>query len=76
MSKQLAEQATTPASHRWRDLIRRKDDGAGEIHWPAQANLRTIRWFSRLQGFLLPAGDRLYHCPAAGLLALRFWQPD
>jgi hypothetical protein len=41
MSKQLAEQATTPASHRWRDLIRRKDDGAGEIHRPAQANLRT-----------------------------------
>jgi hypothetical protein len=52
MSKQLAEQATTPASHRWRDLIRRKDDGAGEIHRPAQANLRTIRWFSGLQGFL------------------------
>ena len=42
MSKQLAEQATTPASLRWRDLIRRKDDGAGEIHRPAQANLRTI----------------------------------
>src|ERR1700745_161473 len=41
MSKQLAEQATTPASLRWRDLIRRKDDGAGEIHRPAQANLRT-----------------------------------
>jgi hypothetical protein len=42
MSKQLAEQATTPASLRWRDLIRRKDDGAAEIHRPAQANLRTI----------------------------------